>query len=54
MLTAGAGLGNGAQVVDQLLPGHAHAAVPQRNHLPVLVDGQPDLQLGVLALACQV
>ncbi len=54
MLTTSTRLGDGAQVVDQLVLGHAHASVPQRNHLPVLVDGQPDLQLGVLALACQV
>ncbi len=46
----GAGVGDGADVLHQLLAGHAHAVVLDHQRVVLLVDGDGDLQLLVPAL----
>jgi hypothetical protein len=41
----GAGLGDGPQVLDQILPAHADAVVGDGDLPPGLVDGKPDAEL---------
>ena len=43
---AGAGAGDGAQVVDQLLPAHADAVIGDQQRAGVLVGHDADLRLG--------
>ena len=48
------GLGDGAQLVDQVVLGHAAAAVNQGERLRLLVCDELHLELGGVALACTV
>lgn len=51
MLTRSARLGDGTQVVDEVVLGHANAAIPDVQDLVLLVEGDLDLKLGAITLA---
>ena len=45
----GTGLGDGAQVFLELRLGHAHAAIADGQHAVLLIDLDPDVEVGVVA-----